>query len=186
MANQITPKNYIYFRGGSFGDITGKIVNNGKVLDKRLQTVIKSNLKIDPKFIERCNIETIVGHNKAILNYGLKNFQIIIPDERVRSIAARRFAEVNEIYNLAMTLIRYYPKEMHKTIRSLPLDKQISLLEKHYNIDIVDVPTIKLDFSCILDKDKFLDLLGEHFEFDRSIASEIWDEWYQKNLKYFE
>ena len=174
-------RNYIYYKGGSFGDLVGLIVNNGKTIPKLDQKKLKiSNLKI--RSLPSYDIDTIVGHNISVLNLGLVNYQIVLYDNTIRDIAAKRFANVNQRRDISDVLIHYYPKKLHNTIKSSSLTKQIELLRRSYEYD-VEIDAITLDLSCVFDKNKLIKLLKQHFEFDEDKAKEIYQKWYSKQEK---
>ena len=50
-----SPKNYIYFKGGSWGDITGLIVNNNAQIDKNIQKILKTTDSNIDKTNAQCN-----------------------------------------------------------------------------------------------------------------------------------
>jgi hypothetical protein len=64
------------------------------------------------------------------------------------------------------------------------LNKQISLLSKKYERQ-VDIDAIPLDLSCIFDKQKYLDMLSKHFNFDNKVASKTYDDWRDNGNKTF-
>ena len=75
-----SPKNYIYFKGGSWGDITGLIVNNNVRIDRSVLRLLKCQItretpvapEIDKSILDSLPVETLVGHNLNILKYGMK------------------------------------------------------------------------------------------------------------------
>ena len=171
-------RNYIYFKGGSFGDLLGLLVNNGQTIPKLDQTRLKTfDLKLDS--LPNYDVDTIVGHNISVLNLGLVNYQIVISDPTIRNMAANRFAKANELTDISNVLVQYYPKKLYDTIKSLSLEKQTELLEKNYKVDI-KIDAIQLDLSCILDMDNLILLLKQHFDFDQDEAKKIYKKWYIK------
>ena len=172
--------NYIYFKGGSFGDLIGLLVNNGATLENEDQKNLKTSAEeLQINSLPDYPIDTIVGHNSSVLNLGLNNYQIIINDPKIRDLAARRFANANKLKDISKELGHYYPRQLHKNIENLPLSKQIDLLAKKYEYDN-EYDTIKLDLSCVLDYDKLIDLLSGHFDFDHDIAKNLYSKWYKK------
>ena len=172
-------QNYIYFKGGSFGDLVGLLVNNGNSIPKSEQKKLKtSNLKI--KSLPNYDIDTIVGHNTSVCDLGLVNYKIVISDPIIMNLAAKRFAKVNKLKDISNVLAYYYPRKLHYTIKSLPLEKQLDLLKKKYNEDIIKIDAIPLDLSCVLDMDKLISLLKQYFVFDQNKAKYIYQEWYNK------
>jgi len=177
-----SPKNYIYFKGGTWGDITGLIVNNNAQIDKNIQKILKkSNSKIDKNLLDSLDVDTLVGHSLNILNYGYTNYQIVITDAKIRNIASNRFADVNKMDDISHVLKRYYPKKLQKQIESLPLKKQISLLSRKYEYD-KKIDAIPIDVSCIFNKEEYIDMLSAKFSFDKTIASKTYDVWYSKQV----
>ena len=180
VSNKQSPKNYIYFKGGSWGDITGAIVNNNTYIDHELQKLLKKSSRIiDKKLLSNLDIETLVGHNRSVLNHGYKNFTIIITDKKIRDIAAQRFADTNYFSEISDVLGYYYPKELLDKIKELPLSKQVELLTKKYDID-TDIDATEIDLSCSFDKEKYIGMLFKIFTFDKKLASKTYDTWYQK------
>lgn len=175
-----SPKNYIYFKGGSWGDITGLIVNNNVQIDKNIQKNLKqTSSNIDMNLLDKLNVDTLVGHALNVLDYGYTNYQIIITDEKIRNIASNRFADANEMDDISSVLKHYYPIKLHKEIESLPLKKQISLLSRKYEYD-KNINAIPIDLSCIFKKGKYIDMLSAKFNFDKTIACKTYDNWHAK------
>lgn len=187
-----SPKNYIYFKGGSWGDITGLIVNNNVRIDRSVLRLLKCQItretpvapEIDKSILDSLPVETLVGHNLNILKYGYKNFKIVISDERIRKIASERFASASNMNDISHVVAQYYPQKLYDTIAKLPLNKQISLLSKKYERQ-VDMDATPLDLSCIFDKQKYLDMLSNHFNFDNKVASKTYDDWRDNGNKTF-
>ena len=171
-------RNYIYFKGGSFGDLVGLIVNNGQTIPELDQKRLKTfDLKLDS--LPNYNVDTIVGMNISVLSLGLVNYQIVISNPAIRNMAAKRFAKANNMTDISNVLVQYYPKKLYDAIKSLSIEKQTELLEKNYKADI-KIDAIQLDLSCILDMDKLIILLKQHFDFDSDQAKKIYKEWYIK------
>ena len=142
-------RNYIYFKGGSFGDLVGLLVNNGRTIPKVDQKRLKTfDLKLES--LPNYDVDTIVGHNISVLNLGLVNYQIVISNPLIMNMAAKRFAKVNGLTDISNVLVEYYPKKLYGAIKSLSIEKQTALLEKVYKADI-KIDAIQLDLSCILD-----------------------------------
>jgi hypothetical protein len=175
-----SPKNYIYFKGGSWGDITGLIVNNNVQIDKDIQNNLKkTKSNIGKNLFDKLDVHTLVGHALNVLDYGYTNYQIIITDAKIKNIASNRFATVNNLNDISSVLKDYYPITLHKEIESLPLKKQISLLSRKYEYD-KKIDAIPIDISCIFQKQKYIDMLSAKFSFDKKIAYVTYDNWYAK------
>mgnify|MGYP005686400717 CR=1 FL=1 len=177
-----SPKNYIYFKGGSWGDITGLIVNNNAQIDKNIQKILKTtDSNIDKNLLDKLDIYTLVGHSLNVLDYGYVNYQIIITDEKIKNIASNRFAKTNNLNDITNILKHYYPKKLQKQIERISLKKQISLLSRKYEYD-KKIDAIPLDISCIFNKEEYIDMLSAKFSFDKTIASNTYDVWYSKQV----
>lgn len=178
-------KNYIYFKGGSWGDIVTQIINNGAQPTKADIKLLKNRWhQFDIKHLDSIGLETICGHNLSILDLNLNNFQIIITDPLMQQIAANRFAVVNNLTpdETFEVLIQYYPKKLEKTIRQMNTKNQLKLLRKKYSYDRkINAKTI--DLSNIFDRDSLLNLLQSHFTFDHAIAKQLWNDWYSKQAQ---
>lgn len=178
-----SPKNYIYYKGGSFGDITSLIVNDMIRPENDVQIQLKCRADvgtehpdIDKSLLDKQPVETLVGHNRTILGYGYTNYKITFSDPSIRQIASGRFAKASGYDDIAHVVEHYYPSELHDTIKALPLKKQIDLLNKKYDNDI-EVNAINLDLSCIFDKEKYIDMLSNYFTFDKVLANKTYDLW---------
>ena len=173
------PQNYIYFKGGSWGDIAGRIVNNGNTIGDDIQAKLKLHHKFSKNEVQDLPVATIVGHSLLALSFGYNNYQVVINDPKLRELASRRFASVNNMNSISESLRAYYPDNLYKTIHNLPLEKQIDLLAKKYKYDVT-IDAVPLDFSCVFDREKFINLLSKHFYFNKQKAIYTWNIWYHK------
>lgn len=180
-----TVKNYIYFKGGSWGDIVTQIINNGaRPSNTDVKLLKNSQLQFDMEYLDSLGLQTLCGHNLSILDLNLNNFQIVLSDPDIQNLASARFCSVNNMDNNAMykVLIHYYPKILWKTIKNLDIQDQTKLLQRKYQLD-QKIEAKKLDLSCIFDRDALLKLLEENFIFDHTIGKQLWQDWYSKQLR---
>lgn len=183
MAN--TVKNYIYFKGGSWGDIVTQIINNGAQPTKADITLLKNRWhQFDVKQLDCMGLETLGGHNLSILDLNLNNFQIIITDPSIQKIAADRLSVVNNLSTdqIFQIVRQYYPKKLEDSIRQMNTETQLKLLRKKYSADR-KINATPLDLSNIFDRDSLLKLLQSHFTFNHVIAKQLWNEWYSKQAQ---
>ena len=185
MAN--TVKNYIFFYGGSFGDLVTTIVNNGKICEKHdWLRENKEKITIDSKLLNSTGLETICGHNKKILDLGLKNFLITLEDTEILDIAADRLFIINN-HNAQQRfdiLKQYFPMPLWSAIHNLNLEAQIKIIKKKYkNQYNDDVDATPIDCSCIFNREQLLNTLDKHFEFDHDVARSLWNNWFQKQAR---
>ena len=162
-------RNYIWFNGGSWGDITANIIN-GKAIPCDITRLMKSNKPINPAMIE--SYDTLAGHRDDVLGMGFKNFRIVITDPELLSYAADRFLRLNKAKDYKMVLRHYYPESIHPLIDKADLVEQKKLFIKKQSITCTN-NYIPLDFNHIKNTNKHLDMLSEHFVFDRDYAKEV-------------
>lgn len=177
-------KSYILYMGGTFGDITEKIVNDGIILSHELKSLLKLRDEISPKIKEKilsskCNIFS--GHNFYPLMWNLKNYKIVINDEKVIDKCAKRFYVLYpEI--LQRVLNEVYPQSFLEKIKNEKEKiKFYKILIKNYNHKKNKECKI-LNFNDIYNQKKFLETLNQHFNFDYKIGKQIYDEWYEKEI----
>lgn len=171
---------------GSWGEITGAIANNGARPDRSTQLRLKGFPDLPAITKQECDdlsFGTLVGHSRDVLTYGYKNFYITVNDPTVRKIAVQRLPVVNEHATsprkITYKLAQYFPSKLRDTIAQLPFDKQMQLYEKKYVYD-KPVQGVAIDLSCVFDKTVYLDLLSQHFTFDKNTASDLYDDWFRK------
>tara|TARA_Y100001972_G_C7646171_1_gene324774 strand:+ start:1023 stop:1595 length:573 start_codon:yes stop_codon:yes gene_type:complete len=184
MAHQV--KNYIYFKGGSWGDIVTRIVNNGGYPNHADEILLKDRWhQFDLKKLNSIGLETLGGHNLSALDLHLNNFQITIKDPSIQKIAADRFQVVNNlnIDQIFKVVKQYYPKKLENTIRQMDMKNQLELLGKKYKFDR-QINATPIDLSNIFDRESLLTLLQSHFTFDHTVAKQLYDDWYSKQVQF--
>jgi hypothetical protein len=182
-------KNYIYYLGGSYGDLTETIINNGIATHKTIKLLLKNDydfLKNEQKddykkLILNLKMNTICGHIKTPLYWNLKNFAIIITDEVVIKKTINRFCGLYGEERVNEVLKFYYPEKISHRISELSLEKKMFLLHKKYNTfknDNLPNNITFMDFNFIFEKEKYISLLKNYFIFDTEIAYLIYDRWF--------
>jgi hypothetical protein len=183
-------KNYIYYRGGMFGDLVFSIVNNGVHLPAWIQTKLKSP---DPlttdfsKFIQSLNLHTVTGCHADPLHWGLTNYQIVCTDSKICQWIVTRFFGMYPKLDKASVLKHYYDVGMHSEIdRRSTEEIQKMLLKKYQSVShSVLVPDHHcLDISCIFDCTALLQMLSHYFEFDHELARRQYHYWHERE-QYF-
>lgn len=181
-------KNYIFYMGGTFGDITEKILNNGKALDEIEKNWVKQ-LGIIPNDIKNkiinCDLKNIAGHNSYILDWNFKNYCILVTNEKMLEICSKRFFFLEYSLATERTIKEYFSDKLVNKIESQETKsifyKKMMIENFLHNKNFNNC--IKLNYDNIYNKVLFLEMLGSYFSFDNKIANDIYDEWIIKEKK---
>jgi len=176
-------KNYICFMGGTFGDLTERILNNGFNLSNSLKESLKTDIitEEDKKNIISSKLNVICGHSFKVFNWdwNIEKYCIFIKDEEILDICAKRFYIICPD-GFETTLAEYYPQKfLNKILKEEDRIRLYKILLKNFNkIQIEDCK--KIYFDEIYNKKNYLKTLSEHFIFDNDKANLIYDEWFIK------
>lgn len=182
--------------GGTWGDITESIVNNGQtlhpLLKKRLKnydnTFSKNERKYFKNLILDSNMTAVSGHIKEPLNWQLKNYVIVVDDPEVIKAAVYRFYKLYNEATVDHVISLYFTEKLSNKIKNLSIENKLSLLEKKYTSFLLDksLPQniTKINLNNIYDKNEYLKNLQEYFVFNIDYAGLLYDIWYneEKNI----
>ena len=178
--------NYVYYRGGLFGDLIFSIVNNGVHLPNWLQSHLKSGDTISDQFknfVLLLPLTTLTGCSNQPLQWSLNNYEVVCSSDKISTWGVIRFTELHPKTQLAELLKQYYPEQLTESIQKLSFEKQRDLLIRKYqttdpssNIETNNL----LDVSCIFDKEQFISMLAKHFTFDHKLADLQYTFWRQQ------
>jgi hypothetical protein len=181
-------KNYIYYLGGSYGDLTETIINNGLSPSVLTKSMLKGkyNTSDNPAAIKNMilnlQLTTVSGHIKEPLYWNLNNFVIVIDGSLVET-AVKRFYFLEGEKTFDNTLLHFYHKTLSSHISSLPLKFKFEMLQKKYNSFLKDnLPTnlTTINLNLIYHKESYLKILQLYFDFNIETANILYDIWYEK------
>jgi hypothetical protein len=182
----MTVFNYVYYRGGLFGDLIFSIINNGVHLPEWIQCHLKSSLTSPAQFkhfVLSLPLSTLTGCASEPLDWGLSNYEVVCTDKKINEWAVVRFTRLYPTNQLTEILKDYYPDQLTDSITKLTYEKRKELLVKKYQTVQYSEKVSKqnlLDVSCIFDKEKFISMLSNHFVFDHALADLQYNFWYQR------
>ena len=171
--------------GGTFGDLTERIINNGVNLKIDLKLTLKSGnftekLKNE---IYSLDLNCLVGHSTEplIWNWDRIGYVINILNDELLTICAKRyFLLCPNIEEFKSPLEIGFSKKLLDKTRSINdrINLYKVLLKNFSNIEFKTSTKINLD--CIYDKNLYINTLLQHFSFDIKKAHFIYDEWFTK------
>lgn len=179
-------KNYVYYRGGMFGDLVFSIVNNGVHLPAWTQTHLKSGNNISTKFknfITSIPLTTLTGCSNIPLGWGLTNYELISTDPEISKWAALRFIKMYPENDIKQTLSKYYTNSLTDKIENLTNQECQKYLIKKYQT-VKPIMKNQIDVKYIFNKNNFLKTLSDYFIFDNSLASLQYDFWWEREENY--
>ena len=179
-------KNYVYYRGGMFGDLVFSIVNNGVHLPLWIQTHLKFDNNISSKFknfITNMPLTTLTGCSSIPLNWGLTNYELISTDPEISKWAALRFIKMYPRLDIKQILSKYYTNSLRDKIKNLTDQECQEYLIKKYQT-VGPIVENQIDVKDIFNKDNFLKTLSDYFIFDNSLASLQYDFWREREENY--
>jgi hypothetical protein len=178
--------NYVYYRGGMFGDLIFSMVNNGIHLPSWVQTHLKSDEPISDQFknfVLSLPLTTLTGCSSHPVQWSLNNYEVICSSDEISKWAVIRFTKLYPNLQLTGILEKFYPEKLAASIQKLSFEKQRDLLVRKYQ---TTNPSSKiktdnlLDVSCIFDKEQFISMLAKHFTFDHTLADLQYTFWRQR------
>jgi hypothetical protein len=182
----MTVINYVYYRGGLFGDLIFSIVNNGVHLPAWLQSHLKSGNTISEQFknfVLSLPLTTLTGCSNQPLQWSLNNYEVVCSSDKISMWGVNRFIRLYPETQLSAILKQYYPEQLTAAIQKLSFEEQRDFLIKKYQT-IDPLSKIKtdnlLDVSCIFDKEQFISMLAKHFTFDHALADLQYTFWRQR------
>jgi hypothetical protein len=178
--------NYVYYRGGMFGDLIFSMVNNGVHLPSWVQTHLKSGKPVSDQFknfVLSLPLTTLTGCSSYPVQWSLNNYEVICSSDEISKWAVIRFTKLYPNLQLTGILEQFYPEKLTASIQKLSFEKQRDLLVRKYQ---TTNPSSKiktdnlLDVSCIFDKEQFISMLAKHFTFDHTLADLQYTFWRQR------
>jgi hypothetical protein len=178
--------NYVYYRGGLFGDLIFAIVNNGVHVPEWIQVHLKSGKPISDQFknfVLSLPLTTLTGCSAHPLDWCLNNYEVVCSNDKISEWGVIRFTKLYPEQQLIKILEKYYPDQLATSIQQLPFEKQRDLLIKKYQttspLRKIEANNL-LDVSCIFDKKQFISMLADHFTFDHTLADLQYTFWRQR------
>lgn len=181
-----TVLNYVYYRGGLFGDLIFSIVNNGVHLPDWIQIHLKSGEPITDQFknfVLKLPLTTLTGCSYRPLDWSLNNYEVVCSSDKISEWGVIRFTKLYPDNQLIEILKNYYSDQLADSLQKLSFEKRQELLVKKYQTIGPSEKISKdnlLDVSCILNKAQFISMLAEHFVFDHALANAQYDFWLQR------
>jgi hypothetical protein len=182
----VNVKNYVYYRGGLFGDLIFAIVNNGVHVPDWIQTHLKSGTPISDQFknfVLSLPLTTLTGCSNHPLEWSLNNYEVVCSSDKISEWGVIRFTKFYPEQQLTEILEKYYPEQLAKSMKTLPVEKQRDLLIRKYQtvapLEKINANNL-LDVSCIFDKTQFISMLADHFTFDHALADLQYTFWRQR------
>lgn len=178
--------NYVYYRGGLFGDLIFSIVNNGVHIPEWLQAHLKSGTPISDQFknfVLSLPLTTLTGCSNQPLEWSLNNYEVVCSSDKISEWGVIRFTKFYPEQPLTEILEKYYPEQLARSMQTLSVEKQRDLLIKKYQtvapLEKINANNL-LDVSCIFDKKQFISMLADHFTFDHTLADLQYTFWRQR------